>query len=171
MRTSKAEIYLHIVWATWNREPLIIPSIERAIYRCIEQECARLECDLLAISGMPDHVHIAVKIPTKLSVAKLMQQIKGVSSHFVRENHLTTDIFRWQEGYGVFSFARNQRTHVISYIEGQKEHHVDGSVHRAWEETGCDIQKTSPICSPSEGRSAEGPTDGYFQYPAKGGAQ
>ena len=106
MRRSKAEIYLHFVWGTWGRLPLVTPEIERDIYRCIENEAKRLQCTVLAIGGMPNHVHLAVRIPTVVSAAVLAQQVKGVSSTFVRDRLQPDELFRWQEGYSVFSFNR-----------------------------------------------------------------
>ena len=95
MRQSKCEIYLHLVWATLGGEAFVTFDIERPIYRCIGNEAQRLGCSVLAIGGMPDHVHLCVKIPTGLTVSKLMNQVKGVSSHFVHDQ-LSPDLpFRW----------------------------------------------------------------------------
>lgn len=65
MRQSKIEIYLHFVWATLGRNPFITTEIEREIYRCIENEARQMGCEILALNGMPDHVHLLVKIPAK----------------------------------------------------------------------------------------------------------
>jgi putative transposase len=135
MRQSKAEIYLHLIWATLNREAFVTPEIERPVYRCIEQAARRERCDMLAIGGMPDHVHICVKIPTTLTVSKLMNLIKGISSHFVRAQFPEETPFQWQEGYGTFSIGRNQVGAIITYIENQKQHHRDGTLQSRWEET------------------------------------
>ncbi len=81
-------MYLHFVWATKRRLPLIVPEVERRLYGCISAEARRLGCEVLAVGGMPDHVHLAVAMPTVLSPAKLMQQVKGVSSHFASEHLL-----------------------------------------------------------------------------------
>ena len=134
MRQSKAEIYLHFVWATHCRLPLLAPDVEEAVHRCIQQEAQQLGCDVLALGGMPDHVHLLVKLPTRLAPARLMQQIKGVSSHFTHDHLTECEGFFWQEGYGVFSVGRNQRQTVAAYIANQKQHHADNTVHAAWEE-------------------------------------
>ena len=135
MRQSKSEIYLHIVWATLKREAFVTPDIERAVYRCIGSEAQHLGCTILAIGGMPDHVHLCLKLPTRVAVSNLMNQVKGVSSHFVHDR-LSPDLpFQWQEGYGVFSVGPNQIKPVIAYIENQKQHHLDGTLHSRWEET------------------------------------
>jgi len=135
MRRSKAEIYLHLVWGTWGSLPLVTEEIERSVYRCIESEAQRLKCIVLAIGGMPDHVHLVVRVPTRVSAAQLAQQIKGVSSTFVRDQLRTGELFRWQEGFGVFSLSRSHVERVVAYVENQKRHHARGKLWNEWEET------------------------------------
>jgi REP element-mobilizing transposase RayT len=76
MHRSKTEIYLHLVWATYRRLPLILPEIEAPVHGLIAGEARRVGCDVLAVGGMPDHVHLALRLPPALAVAKLMQQMK-----------------------------------------------------------------------------------------------
>ena len=138
MSETKAEYYLHFVWATKQRHPLLTPEVEASVYRCIQGEAQRLRCAVLALGGMPDHIHLAVKAPTVLSPAMVMKQVKGVSSKFIgdvfahQEDH-ALDWFRWQEGYGVFTFSASQKPHVIGYIQNQKRRHLEGSLWLACE--------------------------------------
>ncbi|BDI29750.1 transposase [Capsulimonas corticalis] len=120
---NSIHVYLHLVWGTYLRYPLITPDKEDALFRCIEAESIRLGCNVLATGGMPDHVHLAVTLPTPLSMAKLMQQVKGVSSAFARDQLYEGEFFGWQEGYGAFSFSQTQCDKVINYIKNQKQHH------------------------------------------------
>ena len=146
MRQTKAEIYLHFVWATHQRQPLVNLDIERDVYRCIESEAKRLKCVTLAIGGMSDHVHLFVRIPTKISAATLMQQVKGVSSTFVRDQLKTNSYFGWQDGYGVFSVSRPHIQYVVDYIENQKRHHANGTFWGQWEEADQEAPKPkSPV--------------------------
>jgi REP element-mobilizing transposase RayT len=135
MKQSKIEMYFHFVWATWQRLPLVTPEIEREVYRCIEQEARRLRCTVLAIGGLPDHVHLAVKVPATTPIPKIMQQAKGVSSTFVRDQLNPGGLFRWQEGYAVFTICPPHVKHIVAYIRNQKQHHADGSLIEEWEET------------------------------------
>ena len=59
-RRSKTEIYFHVVWATWQRQPLFVKEIRKDVYRCIGNEVTKLGGKLLAVNGMPDHVHLLV---------------------------------------------------------------------------------------------------------------
>ncbi len=62
-----------------------------------------------------------------------MKQIKGASSTFANDLLQRTPYFRWQEGYGVFSFGRSSLQAVIAYIENQEQHHRWGTVDEEWE--------------------------------------
>ena len=132
---SKVELYLHFVWATHRRLPLITPDIEAAVYACILAEAKRCRLEVLALNGMPDHVHLVVQKPATITEADIMRRVKGVSSTFVRDNIVAPGgTFRWQDGYGVFSFHGAQRARVIAYVQNQKRHHATGDVRPAWEE-------------------------------------
>jgi REP element-mobilizing transposase RayT len=135
MRRSKSEIYLHFVWATKDRKPWLTPSIEREAHRCIEGEARRLKAVVLALNGMPDHVHLVAQMPTSLCAAQLAKQVKGVTSAFINDNLEIEEAFRWQEGYGVFSLSRSHLKRAIACVQRQKTHHAQGSVWELWEET------------------------------------
>ena len=85
MRRSKSEIYLHLVWATHNRQPWLTPKIAPPVYGCIANMAERHGCSVLAIGGMPDHVHLAVRLPPRTGISLLAQQIKGASSHLAAQ--------------------------------------------------------------------------------------
>ena len=134
-RQSKTRVYLHLILSTHQRLPLLTPEIERDVYRCIEHEATRLKCKVLAIGGMPDHVHLAIKLPAVVDYARFMNQIKGVSSHFVHDQLPEHEGFKWQSGYAAYSVDPERLDVVISYINRQKEHHADQTLHPEWEET------------------------------------
>jgi putative transposase len=59
MRRSKVEVGIHIVWATYNRMPLLTKFVEEAVYSFILHEAQALKCEVLAAGGMPDHIHLS----------------------------------------------------------------------------------------------------------------
>lgn len=135
MRRSKVEIYLHLVWATRGREPWLTGTTLRAAHRCIQSEAQELGCDVLALGGMPDHVHLLAKVPSSVSAAALAKQVKGVSSRLVSERVAPGSGFGWQEGYGVFSVSRSHVKRVKAYVLNQEAHHATGHTWPEWEET------------------------------------
>lgn len=132
-RRSRSEIYLHLVWATYRRMPLLTGELERAAYACIMEEAKKAGCDVLALGGMPDHVHVAVRVPTTIAPAALVKAMKGVSSTVVRRQVLPGETFGWQDGYGAFSFSRSHRERVVAYVRNQKRHHAEASTWLEWE--------------------------------------
>lgn len=128
MRHNKLSLYIHLVWSTWNRASLITPSIEGPMYRCIIQEAQRSHCKVLAINGIGDHVHVLLTLPSTITIAVLVQQIKGVSSRFVNDQLQPEYVFKWQGTYGAFSVSPQNVSSVSEYIAHQKQHHREGFI-------------------------------------------
>jgi len=124
MRRNKLRLYLHLVWATWDRLPMITPAIERRLYRCIETQAKKQGCQVLALNGVADHVHLIVSFPTTITIAQLVKQVKGVSSRFVNDELTPETYFKWQGFYGAFTISRWDLGSVVQYTKRQKEHHA-----------------------------------------------
>lgn len=92
-------------------------------------------CTVIAVGGMPDHVHVLLRVPAKHSPATVANQLKGASSRMIATAFAGCQHFAWQEGYGVFSLCRNHVEPVIQYIRRQKQHHSSGNVWATLEET------------------------------------
>ncbi len=135
MRRNKLALYLHLVWATWDRLPLINPNFERRLMRNIESEAQGLGCKVLAINCTEDHVHVLLAIPTTISIADLVKQIKGVSSHFVNDEFDLEYQFKWQGSYGAFTVSRWDVDKIKQYVKSQKEHHAAGELMPEFEES------------------------------------
>ena len=78
---------------------------------------------MLAIGGMPDHIHIFTGFKPAESISDLVREIKNASQDFIKAERLSPFAFNWQNGYGVFSHSRPQLHTVCQYILNQKEHH------------------------------------------------
>ncbi len=135
MRRSKVEIYLHYVWTTARREPLLTPEVKAAAYRLIGSEAVKMGCDVLRIGGIEDHVHTLLKVPATVAPAALAKQMKGVSAPALRDGVMHCEPFHWQQGYGVYSVSRSHVAQVKAYIDNQEEHHRTGDIWPALEET------------------------------------
>ena len=119
-------VYLHLVWSTWDRRMWIEPAIERQIHRMIISPIRKLDCTILAINGMPDHVHLLLKLNTTISIAKIFKSAKGTSSRLINQYALIDAHFQWSKGYGAFSVSRWDTDKVVNYIRRQKQHHQRG---------------------------------------------
>ena len=141
MPSTYRNLIYHFVWSTRDRQPFITSEIERRLYRMIEAKSRELGCEVLAINGTENHVHLLIQMNHNLSAADLMQKIKGASSGFARKVLLQEGSFSWQHGYGVFGISKEHIPSVIAYISNQKAHHASdrGETNRA-----CETARSAP---------------------------
>ena len=138
MRAPFTQLYVHYVWATWDRLPLITDQIEQQIYASILAKSRSLKCEPLAIGGIPDHLHLLVRQQYAVSVADLVKGVKGSSSHLVTHELRQGKFFKWQGGYGAFTVSKVSLDPVIHYINLQKKHHADDDLWSGFELTMVD---------------------------------
>jgi putative transposase len=136
MRRSKIVIPVHLVWATYEREALIHPDWKEELYGLLRLELKKLNVHMLAIGGVSNHVHLAIRLPATRTVAEIMKQLKGASSHFIGGKLQASDsAFKWQEGYGAFAFHVGLTSRVVAYIENQETHHAQNDLWPVLEAT------------------------------------
>jgi len=145
VRRALTELYLHCVWATWDRLPLIAPDIEVRLYACIESKCRELGCEVLAIGGIADHVHLLLSFPATLEIAKLVKDVKGASSHLITHELTPGIFFKWQGAYGAFTVSKNAASKVAAYINNQKAHHQANQLREDWELSSSIIQEPTNL--------------------------
>jgi REP element-mobilizing transposase RayT len=123
MSQSLAQIYIHIVFSTKNRVAIIDDKISTELYAYLGGICKALASDPIKIGGYYDHVHILCKLSKKITLIKLLEEIKKSSSKWIKTKGLQYGNFYWQDGYVAFSVNPAQVDSVANYIEHQKEHH------------------------------------------------
>jgi REP element-mobilizing transposase RayT len=114
---------LHFVFAVKHRTGLIQSIWKDELYKYITGIVQTHHHKLIAINGMPDHVHVFIGMRPTQSVSELLQDIKGSSSKWINERKLVKGKFEWQEGYGAFSYSKSQVKDVVAYIANQELHH------------------------------------------------
>jgi len=114
---------MQIVFAVKYRESLISPAFHDRLCKYIWGIIEKKEQKSLAVNGYLDHIHIFVGLSPTVYIPDFIRDIKSRSSVFVNENRLSPKKFHWQEGYGIFSYSRSQRSRVINYILRQQTHH------------------------------------------------
>ena len=83
---------------------------------------------IFGVGGIEDHVHILITLPATISIAELVRQIKGASSHFVTNVASDFTYFEWQHGYGAFTLHKSHVPKIIEYIKNQEAHHRFGTL-------------------------------------------
>ena len=123
MGQSLVQNYIHIVFSTKYREPLIQSDVEAELHAYLGGICNQLECQTIKVGGYTDHIHILCKLSTKIALMKLVEEVKSHSSKWVKTKGEQYSNFYWQNGYGAFSVNPSQVETVIAYIANQHEHH------------------------------------------------
>ena len=123
MPNTYTQIYIQFIFAVENRISLISTKWEEELRKYITGIVQKKNHKMIAINGMPDHLHIFIGLHPTQSMSDLMKAVKGDSSEWINNNKLVKGKFRWQEGFGAFSYGRSQIDRVYKYIMDQKKHH------------------------------------------------
>jgi len=129
-RMAYWRLFYHVVWATHERLALIDTPVEQLIRSVLHSKAKELGIFIHEIGMVEDHVHVVVTIPPTLSIAEVVSQLKGSSSHAV--NHLSGHSgarFAWQRSYGVLTIGERSLPSVTGYVRRQKEHHARGTTN------------------------------------------
>lgn len=132
MGHSFNKIWIHCIWSTKERSHLIVPDIETMVYNFISDQLREIDCPVRIINGMPDHIHCLFMLNPQKSIAEVIKQIKGSSSHFINQNNLTNEKFSWQTGYAAYSVSESVLDKVFYYIKNQKIHHQKKSFQQEY---------------------------------------
>ncbi|MCO5948853.1 IS200/IS605 family transposase [Mucilaginibacter flavidus] len=120
---SFVKIWVHLVFATKNREPYLKKEIRNDVYKHISENCLEKGIFLQAINGHKEHIHCLISLGKDQTIAKVSQLIKGESSFWINQNKMIAEKFSWQDDYFAVSISESQVPAVIGYIKGQEKHH------------------------------------------------
>ncbi len=117
------QIHIQIVFAVKFRQAQIENEFKAELYKYITGIIQQRKHKLIAINGMPDHIHIFIGMRPNQSLSDLVKEIKSISSKWINEKRFLPFRFEWQNSYGAFSYGRSQIDSVVKFINNQEEHH------------------------------------------------
>jgi putative transposase len=123
MPQSISKVILHVIFSTKNREARLDFNVRPRVHAYLATVCRDLGADFVRVGGVADHVHIVTSLPRTTFQAELIENIKKVSSKWIKTLDARYRGFFWQRGYGAFSVSPSQLEGVVRYIEMQQEHH------------------------------------------------
>ncbi|EJC3738321.1 TPA: IS200/IS605 family transposase, partial [Enterococcus faecalis] len=114
----------HLVFTPKYRRKVIYGQLRRYIGKILRKLCEMKEVEIIEAHAMPDHIHMLVRIPPKLSVSGFMGFLKGRSAVIIHERHANLkynygDRSFWLKGYYVSTVGLNQKT-IAKYIREQE---------------------------------------------------
>lgn len=117
-------IWVHSVWSTKDRQPLLEKSIRHEVFEHIFQNGCKKGLAMVRVNGHYDHVHALFSLPNDLPISKAVQLLKGESSCWINKNLLTKSTFQWQDEYFAKSVSSEILRDTCQYIDNQEEHHT-----------------------------------------------
>jgi putative transposase len=123
MANTYTQMHVQMVFAVKNRNAMIESEWENDLYKYMTGIIQNYNHKVLAINGMPDHVHVFIGMRPTQSLSDLMENIKGSSSKWINESKFTKHKFIWQDGFGAFTYTKIHTQRVLEYVLNQKEHH------------------------------------------------
>ena len=134
MREPFTQLYVHLVWSTWDRQPFITSEIQPRIFAALADKCRGLKCEPLAIGGISDHVHLLCRFHPSISIFDLVKELKGSTSHLVTHEIARSASFKWQGAYGAFTIRKSEIPQVKDYSLNQEQHHFQNDLDRIFEQ-------------------------------------
>jgi putative transposase len=123
MSNTYTQIHIQCVMAVKFRDSLIQPAWKEQLHKYITGIVQNHGHKMIAINSMPDHLHLFIGFRPNQSLSDLMRLVKGESSEWINKQQFVPAVFRWQEGYGAFSYSRSHVQTVTDYVMNQEEHH------------------------------------------------
>ncbi len=123
MSQSLAKIYLHLVFSTKNRQPILHDEVRNSLHRYLPSVLGNLGCHVVSINSVEDHVYILFELARTVAVSKVVEDAKKSSSKWLKTQSGVPEDFAWQSGYGVFSVSASNVPAVQDYVRSQGEHH------------------------------------------------
>ena len=123
MPNTYTQIHIQCVMAVKYRQSLIASDWKEDLHKYITGIVQNNGHKMIAINTMPDHLHLFLGFRPTQSLSDLMRMVKGEASEWINLKKFTPSPFRWQEGYGAFSYSKSHVQAVVNYILNQEEHH------------------------------------------------
>lgn len=117
------QFYIQLVFSPKHRERLMVEKIRPRIFEYMSGIITNLGHKSIIINGVADHVHLFLGLNPKISISETVKEVKRSSSIFINREKFFPGKFKWQEGYGGFSYGRSQIDRVFEYIKNQERHH------------------------------------------------
>ena len=123
MPNTFSQIYLQFVFAVQYRQALIPKEHKEELHKYITGLVQNRKAKMLAVHCMPDHAHIFVGFKPSVLIADFVKEIKVESNEFINYKRWVNGKFRWQKGYGVFSYSHSHIDEVVKYVLRQEIRH------------------------------------------------
>jgi putative transposase len=123
MAGTFSQVYIQVVFAVKGRENLISNEWKEELHKYISGIITAKGQKAIIVNGVSDHIHCFIGLKPSIAISDLVRDIKNNSTNFINDRKFIKGKFRWQEGFGSFSYSQSQIKDVYNYILNQEEHH------------------------------------------------
>ena len=117
------KVYIHFVWSTKNRMPLLeTKEIRDKVWFHVRENAKKKGIFIDFVNGHSQHCHCLVSLGIEQNISKIMQLIKGESSFWINKAGITKNKFEWQDEYYGVSVSESMIEKVRNYIKNQEVH-------------------------------------------------
>lgn len=134
MKIEYNNLYVHFVFTTLHRLPIIPEKNRIRIEKYITGIVNNNSSKLYAIYANPEHVHFLISRAPDISDEKLATIIADSTERFINENKLATGNFAWKQTASAFSVSKSEVDRICKYILNQPEHHKKTSFEDEYQE-------------------------------------
>lgn len=112
----------HFVFIPKRRRPVLVGEVEQRCRELIYEAAKKVECNVISLEIMPDHVHLFLNCPPTVAPHQIMFRIKGYSSYELRKKfpHLKKMPSMWTRSYFCTTAGNVSSETIKRYIENQK---------------------------------------------------
>jgi putative transposase len=123
MPQSLAQILIHLIFSTKNREPVLSDEIRSELHPYMATVLKGVNSSAILINSVEDHAHVLFHLSKNHALCDVIEAVKKDSSKWIKTKGKTYRNFHWQNGYGAFSVSQSHVADVVTYIGNQKDHH------------------------------------------------
>jgi putative transposase len=123
-RTKETCVFLinyHIIWCPKRRRKVLVDRVKMRLEELIRETAPSLECELLALEILPDHLHLFVSATPQLAPNQIIARLKGKSSRILRAEFpiLRRMPSLWTRSYFISTAGNVSSETIRRYIEAQ----------------------------------------------------
>ena len=120
---SHSQLLYHVIWTTRDRKPVLYKSYRQKLLAFIVSQFSMHKCEVLAINGVDDHLHLLLYIHHSIPVGKIIEHVKKKSAEWIKTSSQLHGFEAWQAGHSVFTCHPENKEEMIRYIKKQEWHH------------------------------------------------
>ncbi len=130
---SHVKVWIHAVWGTKNRQPILSKDIRFRLFSHIRENARQKSLFIDIIDGYTDHVHCLFALNADMPLSKALQLIKGEAAHWANQQELVPSKLEWADEYFAVSVSESMLDKVREYIRKQETHHEKVSFQQEYE--------------------------------------